>query len=139
MATERERETETSLATLLSGIVADAQELVRQEIALARQEVREEISTAKDAGIKLGIASAVLVIGGLLLVLTLAQGLADLLNWPAWAGYGLVGVVLAIVGYFLLSAAQKRLSEIHPVPEKTVETLKENVEWLKDRTTSDKT
>lgn len=139
MATERERETETSLATLLSGIVADAQELVRQEIALARQEVREEISTAKDAGIKLGIASAVLAIGGLLLVLTLAQGLADLLNWPAWAGYGLVGVVLAIVGYFLLSAAQKRLSEIHPVPEKTVETLKENVEWLKDRTTSDKT
>jgi hypothetical protein len=139
MATERERESETSLATLLSGIVADAQELVRQEIALARQEVREEISTAKDAGIKLGIAGAVLAIGGLLLVLTLAQGLADLLNWPAWAGYGLVGLVLAIVGYFLLSAAQKRLSEIHPVPEKTVETLKENVEWLKDRTTSDKT
>lgn len=139
MATERERESETSLATLLSGIVADAQELVRQEIALARQEVREEISTAKDAGIKLGIAGAVLAIGGLLLVLTLAQGLADLLNWPAWAGYGLVGLVLAIVGYFLLSAAQKRMSEIHPVPEKTVETLKENVEWLKDRTTSDKT
>jgi hypothetical protein len=139
MTTERERESETSIATLLSGIVADAQELVRQEIALARQEVREEISTAKDAGIKLGIAGAVLAIGGLLLVLTLAQGLADLLNWPAWAGYGLVGVVLAIVGYFLLSAAQKRMSEIHPVPEKTVETLKENVEWLKDRTTSDRT
>jgi protein-S-isoprenylcysteine O-methyltransferase Ste14 len=139
MATERERESETSVATLLSGIVADAQELVRQEIALARQEVREEISTAKDAGIKLGIAGAVLAIGGLLLVLTLAQALADLFNWPTWAGYGLVGVVLAIVGYFLLSAAQKRLKEVHPVPEKTVETLKENVEWLKDRTTSDKT
>jgi protein-S-isoprenylcysteine O-methyltransferase Ste14 len=139
MATERERESDPSVATLLSGIVADAQELVRQEIALARQEVREEISTAKDAGIKLGIAGAVLAIGGLLLVLTLAQALADLLDWPAWAGYGLVGVVLAIVGYFLLSAAQKRLKEVHPVPEKTVETLKENVEWLKDRTTSDKT
>jgi protein-S-isoprenylcysteine O-methyltransferase Ste14 len=139
MATERERESEPSVATLLSGIVADAQELVRQEIALARQEVREEINTAKDAGIKLGIAGAVLAIGGLLLVLTLAQALADLFNWPAWAGYGLVGVVLAIVGYFLLSAAQKRLKEVHPVPEKTVETLKENVEWLKDRTTSDRT
>jgi hypothetical protein len=137
MAYERERD--TSMAQLLSGIVGDAQELVRKEIALARQEIREEIGNAKDAGIKLAIAGAVLAIGGLLLVLTLAQGLADLLNWPTWAGYGVVGVVLAIVGYFLLSSAQKQIKEISPVPEKTVETIKENVEWIKDRTTSDKT
>jgi hypothetical protein len=137
MAYERERD--TSMAQLLSGIVGDAQELVRKEIALARQEIREEIGNAKDAGIKLAIAGAVLAIGGLLLVLTLAQGLADLLNWPTWAGYGVVGVVLAIVGYFLLSSAQKQIKEISPVPEKTDETIKENVEWIKDRTTSDKT
>jgi len=137
MAYERERD--TSMAQLLSGIVGDAQELVRKEIALARQEIREEIGNAKNAGIKLAIAGGVLAIGGLLLVLTLAQGLADLLNWPTWAGYGVVGVVLAIVGYFLLSSAQKQIKEISPVPEKTVETIKENVEWIKDRTTSDKT
>jgi len=137
MAYERKRD--TSMAQLLSGIVGDAQELVRKEIALARQEIREEIGNAKNAGIKLAIAGAVLAIGGLLLVLTLAQGLADLLNWPTWAGYGIVGVVLAIVGYFLLSSAQKQIKEISPVPEKTVETIKENVEWIKDRTTSDKT
>src|SRR5689334_11167151 len=134
-----ERERDTSMSTLISGIVGDAQELVRQEIALARQEVREEIATAKDAGIKLPIAGGVLAVGGLLLVLTIAQALADLLNWPSWAGYGLVGLVLAVVGYFLLSSAQKQLKEVKPVPEKTVETMKENVEWIKDRTTSDKT
>src|SRR5919205_4590390 len=126
MAYERERD--TSMAQLLSGIVGDAQELVRKEIALARQEIREEIGNAKDAGVKLAIAGAVLAIGGLLLVLTLAQGLADLLDWPTWAGYGVVGLVLAIVGYFLLSSAQKQIKEISPVPEKTVETIKENVE-----------
>ena len=134
-----ERERDTSMSTLISGIVGDAQELVRQEIALARQEIREEIGTAKDAGIKLAIASGVLAVGGLLVVLTIAQALADLLNWPTWAGYGLVGLVLAGVGYFLLSSAQKQLKEVKPVPEKTVETMKENVEWIKDRTTSDKT
>ena len=48
MATERERE--ASVGTLISGIVGDAQELVRKEIALARQEIREEIGNAKDAG-----------------------------------------------------------------------------------------
>jgi protein-S-isoprenylcysteine O-methyltransferase Ste14 len=137
MATERERD--ASVASLLGGIVNDAQELVRKEIALARQEIREEIGNAKDAGIRLGIAIGVLAVGGLLLVLMLAQALADLLNWPTWAGYGVVGVVLAIAGYILLSSAQKRMKQINPVPEKTVETMKENVEWIKDRTTSDRT
>jgi len=137
MAFERERE--ASVSQLLSGIVGDAQTLVRQEIALARQEVSEEIANAKSAGIQFGLAGVVLAVGGLLLVLALAQGLADLLNWPTWAGYGIVGIVLAIVGYILLSAAQDKAQEISPVPQKTVETMKENVAWIKDRTTSDKT
>jgi len=136
MAYERERD--GSVSQLISGIVGDAQVLVRQEIALARHEISEELSNAKQAGIKLGIAGGVLAIGGLLLIFALAQGIADLLNWPTWAGYALVGVVLAIIGYFLLSAAQKQIKDVRPIPEQTVETLKENVEWIKDRTTSDK-
>jgi hypothetical protein len=134
-----QREQDVSVAQLISGIVGDAQELVRKEIALARQEIREELSAAKSAGIKLGAAGAVLAVGGLLLVLAIAQGIADLFNWPTWAGYALVGVVLAIAGGILFSAAQRQIKEISPVPEQTVETMKENVEWIKDRTTSDKT
>jgi hypothetical protein len=134
-----QREQDTSVAQLLSGIVGDAQELVRKEIALARQEIREELNAAKSAGIKLGIAGGVLAVGGLLVVLAIAQGIADLFNWPAWAGYALVGVVLAIAGGILFSAAQRQIKEIRPMPERTVETMKENVEWIKDRTTSDKT
>jgi protein-S-isoprenylcysteine O-methyltransferase Ste14 len=136
MAYERERD--ASLSQLISGIVGDAQVLVRQEIALARQEIREEIDNAKQAGIKLGVAAGVLAVGGLLLILALAQGVAALFSWPTWAGYGLVGLVLAIAGYILLSAAQRQIKEVHPIPEKTVETMKENVEWIKERTTSDK-
>ena len=134
-----EREHDSSMAQLISGIVGDAQELVRKEIALARQEVREELDAAKSAGIKLGIAGAVLAVGGLLLVLAIAQGIADLLDWPVWAGYALVGVVLAVVGGILFSVGQRQIKHVHPVPERTVETMKENVEWIKDRTTSDKT
>jgi len=137
MATERDYD--ASLATLLSGIVGDAQELVRKEIALARQEIREELSVAKDAGTALVIAGAVLGVGGLFLLITLALGLADLLDWPAWAGFGVVGLVAAIAGAVMLSSARQRLQHVHPVPERTVETMKENIEWIKDRTTSDKT
>jgi len=137
MATEREYD--ASVSALLSGIVGDAQDLVRKEIALARQEIREEITAAKDAATALSIAGAVLAVGGLFLLVTLALGLADLLNWPAWAGFGIVGVVFGIAGAILLSSARQKMKQINPVPERTIETLKENIEWIKDRTTSDKT
>ena len=136
MATEREYD--ASVSALLSGIVGDAQDLVRKEIALARQEIREEIATAKDAATALAIAGAVLAVGGLFLLVTLALGLADLLNWPVWAGFGIVGLVFAIVGAILYSSASQRMKRVHPVPERTVETMKENIEWIKDRTTSDR-
>jgi len=143
MASERELRTvaayevagaSPSAASLVGGIVGDVQDLVRKEIALARQETLEEIGKLKTAGIALAVAGAVLAVGGLLLVLSLAQGLADLVNWPNWAAYVLVGGILAVTGFILLSLAQKRLKQIHPIPEKTVETVKENVEWLKQKT-----
>jgi drug/metabolite transporter (DMT)-like permease len=137
MATEREYD--ASVSALLSGIVGDAQDLVRQEIALARQEIREELTAAKAAATALGIAGAVLAVGGLFLLVTVALGLADLLDWPAWAGFGVVGLVCGIAGAILLSSARQRMQQIHPLPERTVETMKENIEWIKDRTTSDKT
>ena len=137
MATEREYD--ASVSALLSGIVGDAQDLVRKEIALARQEIREELTAAKTAATALALAGAVLAVGGLFLLVTVALGLADLLNWPAWAGFGIVGLVFGIVGAILLSSARHKMKQINPVPERTVETMKENIEWIKDRTTSDKT
>jgi uncharacterized membrane protein YqjE len=135
MATERE----LSVGTLVSSIVSDVQTLARQEIALAREEIKEEVNTAKDAAIKLGIAAGVLAIGGIFLLTTLALGIADLFNWPAWAGFAVVGLILAVGGGVLLVSGQKSVKQVKPVPEKTIETMKENVEWIKDRTTSDRT
>jgi len=132
-------ERDASVGTLVSSIVGDVQTLARQEIALAREEIKEELSTARDAGIKLGIAAAVLSIGSILLTVFLSLAIADLFNWPAWAGFGLVGLVFAIIGGILLYMGLKNAQEIKPVPQKTIDTMKENVEWIKDRTTSDKT
>ena len=77
---------DASIGTIVGGIVGDVQDLVRKEIALARQEVREEVNTAKDAGTQFGIAGGVLAIGGILLILGIAGGLAQLLCLPPWAG-----------------------------------------------------
>ena len=132
-------EREASVGTLVSSIVGDVQTLARQEIALAREEIKEELGTARDAAIKLGIAAAVLTIGGILLTVFLSLAVADLFNWPAWAGFWLVGLVFAIIGGVLLYRGKKDVDQIKPMPQKTIDTMKENVEWIKDRTTSDRT
>lgn len=139
VATEPAASTEQPISTILSGIVTDVQELARKEVALAREEIREELTVAKDAAIKLGIAVGVLAVGGLFILIALAFGINALFDWPNWPGFAIVGVIGAIVGYVLFSSAQKSVKQIQPVPQKTVDTMKENVEWIKDRTTSDKT
>ena len=129
---------EPSIATLLGELVADAQDLVRKEIELAKQEVRDEISKAKDSAISLGIGGVVLAIGGLLLVLMLVHLLSDVFGLRLWLSYLLVGLVFAIVGGVLLMRGRSKASEIDLVPRATVQEVKKDVAWIKDQTPSDK-
>jgi hypothetical protein len=52
---------------------------------------------------------------------------------PAWAAALIVGVALAIAAAAALMAGRARFRRIHPAPDRTVETLKENVEWTKQQ------
>ncbi len=65
------------------------------------------------------------------------MGVADLLNWPVWAGFLIVAVLLALIGFVTLSSGRKQLREVHAVPEETVTTLKENSEWIAKRLSSE--
>lgn len=127
-------ETAPSTAKLLGGIVGDIQDLLRKEVSLARQEMREEFAKLKSAAVGLVAGGAVLVIGILFLLIGLAQGAALLLEWPSWAGFAALGGILFGIGAILAILAVRRFASFNPIPEKTVETVKENVEWLKERT-----
>ena len=131
MADERDRE---SFASLLSGAINDIRELFRQEISLARVEIRDEMANLKSAVVKLSAAAVALLLGTVLLLMALSRGLAVLFDMPIWAGFAIVGGLLVIVGGVLLAVAWPNLRAIGPVPERTVRTLKENVEWVKRQT-----
>jgi len=117
---------ESGVATLLGGIVGDAQALLKQELALAKREVAEEINKAKEAAVSFGAGIGIAAVGGLLI----AFALVYLLQWafpdylPLWLCYAIVGAVLA----------KKRASDIHMVPEQTVATMKDNLKWIKNQT-----
>jgi uncharacterized membrane protein YqjE len=127
-----------SIGDLVKGVLSDLRQLMREEIALARVEMREQATRAKLAIAALGTAALALAFGGIFLLLAIAIGLADLLHWPTWAGLLTMAFLLCIGGLALLAAGRKRLRTVHAMPEQTVETIKENSEWIAKRLSSAK-
>jgi len=125
-----------SIGSLLRGIFADLRTLVREEIALARVELREQAGRAKAAGISLALAAAALVIGLVFLLIAMATAIADALNWPVWAGFLALSVLLGCAGVAAMLFGRSQLRRVHAVPTETVSTLKENAAWIAKRLTS---
>jgi uncharacterized membrane protein YqjE len=125
-----------SIGGLVRGILMDLRTLVREEIALARLEITEQVARARGAAVSFGIAAVALAFGATFLLIAIALGIADLMNWPAWAGFLVVAVLLSLVGAVTLASGRKQLRAIHAVPAQTVSTLKENSEWIAKRLSS---
>ena len=79
-----------SIGGLLRGILMDVRTLIREEIELARVEIREQAGRARAAAVSFAIAAVALACGGILLLIALATAIADLLNWPVWSGFLIV-------------------------------------------------
>jgi putative superfamily III holin-X len=130
---------EPTLTQLVSDLVSDAKELLRQELALARYEITQEVHKTKSALISLGAGIGIISVGGLLLLVMLVHALNALTGLPLWACYGIIGGMLAIVGVLMIYSGKKRISHIDMVPQQTVETMKENVRWIKEKAISNET
>lgn len=120
---------ERSLSTVLQDIVGNVQEIVRSEVSLAKAELRQEAGKALSSGGWLAAGGVSGLFAALFLLLAAACALA--LVMPQWAAVLIVAVVLALASAVSLSVGVRRLKAVHPTPERTVETIKENVEWVK--------
>jgi hypothetical protein len=121
-----------SITGLVRGILDDTRDLIREELALARAEIREEISAVQTVGVAFGGAAVAATIGIVLLCIALGSALAYALNWPAWAGYGIVAVVLLGTAFALVQYGRTRLAQVRALP-KTTETVKENLAWMQSK------
>lgn len=122
MAVDR---TDASVADLLKGALDDVRELFREELALARAEVRAEMSKVTASAVRFGAGGVALWFAGMFLFVTLALGISALLQWPAWAGFGIVTLLLAVAGIVLVLAGRSSIRDVKPMP-RTVHTVKEN-------------
>jgi len=106
-------------------------QLFRKEVELARVEVRQEVGRASKAAVPGAGAAGAALMTVIMLSFALAWGLAELMA-PGLA-FLIVGVIYGIVAAVLFPMAKKQLQQISPVPEQTVETLKEDVQWAKNQ------
>ncbi len=123
-----------SLGDLLGELAHETTTLVKQEIALAKTEIKEEIRTAgKNVGF-IAVGGAVAYTGLIAVVIGLGWLLGEILADAEWLGILLVGLAVAGIGYALVQKGLTMLKEMDIQPERTIKTLKEDKEWLKHET-----
>jgi len=123
---------DTSIGELLGNISGDLSQLFRQEVELAKAELKQEASKAGKAAGFLGVAGFAGYLAVVLLSFALVFALANVMD-AGWAAL-IVAVLWGIVGAVLYSSGRKKLKTVDPVPHRTVDTLKEDAQWLKNPT-----
>ncbi|MEJ7629954.1 MAG: phage holin family protein [Nocardioidaceae bacterium] len=118
-----------SLGSLVSSLSGDMSKLMRQELTLAKAELREE---AKEAGKAAGMLGGAAFAGWMTAIF-----LSVTLMWLLWKAMDLTlaalvvallwGVAAAVLGL----AGKKKLQGLNPKPEQTIDSLKEDAQWLK--------
>jgi VIT1/CCC1 family predicted Fe2+/Mn2+ transporter len=126
---------ERPIGEVAKELTSDLSLLVRQEIELAKAEMAQKGRTAAPglgmfggAGV-VALCAAGAITAFLVLVLSLFL--------PDWAAALIVGAVLAAIAYVLIKQGKERVADAgKPVPEQTIETVKEDLEWAKTRASS---
>ena len=121
-----------SLGQLVGELTEDLSRLMRQELELAKAELRQEASKAGKAAGMLGAAGFAGYMTAVLLSLALVFALGSLMGL-GWAAL-IVAVLWGAAGFALFSTGRKRLRDVNPKPERTIETLKEDAEWARHPT-----
>ena len=120
-----------SVGELFRSLSTDASRLIRQEIALARAEMRRNVGALAGNAGKILVGAVLAGVGALVLVAALVAGLGDLLGDRYWLSALIVGVVFVGAGAFLLLNGLKKAREASLAPAETLETLRETGDWAK--------
>ena len=122
--------TEPSLGELFKRLTTDTGELVRQEVNLARAEMRQAGATLARDGTKIGIALVLALAGVLALTAFLIIALGNAFD-NYWLAALIVGVVFLAIGGFMARNAVNDVKRRGLKPEETIGTLQEDKAWAK--------
>ena len=123
---------ERSVGELVGALSSDLSLLMRQEVALAKAEMSQKAALAAKQGGKIAAGGLLAYVGALALTAALIAGLAAI-GVAVWLSALIVGIVYAAVGFFILKSGLDGLKKTPPTPARTVQTLKDDVNWAKEQ------
>jgi hypothetical protein len=120
---------ERTVADVFQDILRNVQDILRSEVRLAKAEIRQEASQAATAALWMTIGVVGLVSAWIFLLWTAVYALATVL--PMWAATLVIAVATAGAGGVVITTGLRRFTRIKPMPERTIASLQENLEWMK--------
>jgi hypothetical protein len=123
---------ERSLGELFGELAGETATLVQQEVALAKTEMAHKASEVGRDVAFLAVGGAVAYAGFLALLAAIVAGLAAA-GLQVWLAALLVAVVVALAGYLLVQRGLAALRQTGLAPKRTIQTLKEDVQWAKEK------
>lgn len=128
MATEP-KQAEKSIGELFGEMTTEVSQLMRKEVELAKVEIKEEVGRAGKAGGMLGGGAVAGYFALLFVSLALAWLLDQAMNTAL--AFFIVGALYGIAAAVLITRGRDQMKKVDPVPRQTVETLKEDAQWVR--------
>jgi uncharacterized membrane protein YqjE len=121
-----------AFSDILQELFGNLQGLVRSEVRLAKAEIREDASHALSAGVWLGLGAVSGIAAAMLLLWAAVFALAT--RMPLWGAALVVCAVMALASVVLLLFGRRQWQLVHGIPDRTVESVKEDLQWIRQST-----
>jgi uncharacterized membrane protein YqjE len=121
-----------SWGELIGELASQSVGLVRDEVALARRELEQKLKTVQSAAAVVAVGAIIALIATLSVCAAVIIALAEYVG--PWQSALIVGLILGMAAGATILIGVSRFKRTGLIPEKTIETLEENREWLKEMT-----
>lgn len=131
MLAELKQEIHQIIVPLINTIFQDGQKLIVQEIALAKSEIKKDVRSAGYALVSLIVGAMLGFVAIVLFTLMGVYGVhAAYPDIPLWKVFGGAGGIVALISAIIVYSAKRLAASIDFVPKETVESLRENFQWI---------
>ncbi|HKT60402.1 MAG TPA: phage holin family protein [Gemmatimonadales bacterium] len=133
--TELSRRTvdQPSIGELLGELSQDLGLLVRQEAQLARTEISAKLAKVTTDLVALAAGGFVALVAGLALTAAIILVLIDPVGLKPWLAALIVAVAMGLIGGMMVRRGLRDLKTVDPAPRRTLETIKEDIQWAKEQ------
>ena len=120
-----------SLGEIVQELLQDTTKLFQKEVQLAKTELQQKAGRVAKDSAKLIAGGVLAYTGAIILLFSLVMALA--LIMPTWLSALIVGAVVTIIGVILLQNGLNDMKKINPMPEETIETIREDGALIKEK------